>query len=80
MTTIQLDILEEYALEIIRVPEKPRAVEVIVESEVQEKPAPEKWGGIIKNPSGPNYKFRCIKSKLLWFLARRENRSAALAA
>jgi|AntRauTorckE5430_2_1112549.scaffolds.fasta_scaffold09810_1 hypothetical protein len=30
--------------------------------------------------SGPNRKFRCIKSKLLWFLARRENRSAALAA
>jgi hypothetical protein len=32
------------------------------------------------HPSGQNGKFRCIRPKLLWFLARRENRSAALAA
>jgi len=51
MTTIRLNILEEHALEIIRVLEKLRAVEVVVEPNPPVKPAPKKWGGIIKNPS-----------------------------
>jgi hypothetical protein len=51
MTTIRLNILEEYALEIIRVLEKLRAVEVIIEQPSPVEPPPKKWGGIIKNPS-----------------------------
>jgi len=49
--TIQLNILEEHALDIIRGLEKLRAVEVVSNEAQIPDLKKKKWGGVIKNPS-----------------------------
>lgn len=49
--TIQLNILEEHALDIIRGLEKLRAVEVVSNETMVSDLKPKKWGGAIKKPS-----------------------------